>query len=73
MSHETVLIGYDGIPYEKGDRVEVHPSTDLWIRGARYARVIGTSITPDDRVRVRFDVLPQRIFGGSADTFRKIR
>lgn len=25
--------------FEPGDRVELHPATDLWMRGARYAIV----------------------------------
>lgn len=30
------MTGYDGIPYEIGDRVELHPGIDLWMFGARY-------------------------------------
>lgn len=68
----TELIGYDGVSYEKGDRVEIHPATDLWMKGARFGVVVGTSLTPNDRVKVRLDALPQRMFSGSADTFRKL-
>lgn len=66
------LIGYDGVPYGVGDRVELHPGTDLWMRGARFGEVVRVSLTPVDRVRVTLDKLPGRVFGGSADTFRLI-
>jgi len=36
----TVMYGYDGNGYNVGDRVELHPSTDLWMRGARYGDVL---------------------------------
>ena len=35
----TNVIGYDGEPYTVGDRVEIHPGTDLWAMGARYGTV----------------------------------
>ena len=66
------LYGYDGNGYRIGDRVELHPATDLWMRGARYGEVIGTRSTHKDRVHVKLDALPNREFSGSADTFRKI-
>lgn len=64
--------GYDGSTYEVGDRVEIHPGTDLWMRGARYGRVVGTSLTPKDRVKVEMDFLPGSTFAGSEDTFRRV-
>lgn len=64
--------GYDGKLYKVGDRVEIHPGTDLWIKGAKYGVVIGSSITTDDRVKVRMDKLPNRKFSGSEDTFAAI-
>ena len=66
------MTGYDGNGYEIGDRVELHPGTDLWMRGARYGTVVGASLTPDDRVHVEMDKLPGRKFSGSEDTFRRI-
>ena len=63
------LIGYDGNGYGIGDRVQLHPGTDLWMRGARYGTVVGTSLTERDRVRVELDAIPGRKFSGSADTF----
>jgi len=65
------IIGYDGKPYGIGDRVEIHPGTDLWMRGARYGEVVGTSITSDDRVRVVMDKVPG-IRSGTADLFQKV-
>ena len=64
--------GYDGNGYDVGDRVELHPGTDLWARGARFGTVVGVSLTPNDRVRVELDKLPGRKFAGSADTFRRV-
>ena len=65
-------VGYDGTRYDTGDRVEIHPGTDLWMQGARYGTVVGSSLTPDDRVHVEMDALPSRKFSGSEDTFRLI-
>jgi hypothetical protein len=65
------MIGYDGKSYGVGDRVELHPGTDLWMRGARYGEVVGTSLTPNDRVRVKLDKLPG-VFAGSEDTFKPV-
>lgn len=72
MEAQEHVIGYDGKPYGIGDRVELHPGTDLWMRGARYGEVVGFSLTPNDRVKVKLDKLPRRKFSGSADTFRVI-
>jgi hypothetical protein len=71
MNEQTVY-GYDGLAYGVGDRVELHPGTDLWMSGARFGEVIGLSLTPKDRVRVSVDALGGRKFSGSADTFRRI-
>ena len=67
---ETGLIGYDGRTYRIGNRVEIHHGTDLWMRGARFGVVESTSITPRDRVHVRMDKIPNRLFAGSEGTFR---
>lgn len=66
------FIGYDGKPYTIGDRVELSPSCDLWMQGARYGSVVGSSTTLKDRVHVRLDKVPKRLFHGSEDTFKKI-
>ena len=65
------IIGYDGQPYGIGDRVEIHPGTDLWMMGARYGEVVGTSITSDDRVHVVMDKVPG-IRSDTADLFQKV-
>lgn len=69
-TNESIAYGYDGLGYGIGDRVELHPGTDLWMRGARYGIVVGMSLTERDRVRVKLDAMPERVFSGSADTFR---
>jgi hypothetical protein len=51
--------------FRPGDRVELHPATDLWIRGARYGTVvkIGTkTLTLDlDRLGCTMRVSPRDI------------
>lgn len=64
--------GYDGKEYSVGDRVELHPGTDLWMRGARYGTVKRTSLTPKDRVTVELDKLLGRLYSGSEETFKRI-
>ena len=64
--------GFDGNGYNVGDRVELHPGTDLWMRGARYGTVVAMSLTRRDRVKVELDAIPGRKFSGSQDTFRHI-
>lgn len=71
MMADTVY-GYDGNGYTVGDRVEIHPGTDLWMRGARYGTVKRLSMTPADRVHVEMDAKPGRTFAGHAETFRII-
>lgn len=65
--------GYDGVSYGVGDRVELHPGCDLWMRGARFGTVVGMSLTSRDRVKVRMDH-PQvkNLVSGPADRFRKV-
>jgi hypothetical protein len=63
--------GYDGKGYTVGDRVELHPGTDLWMRGARYGDVVGMHLTPNDRVIVKVDRTGRKI-SGSEDTFRRV-
>lgn len=71
---QRTLIGYDGRGYAVGDRVEIHPGTDLWMRGARYGTVVRTSLTPKDRVHVQMDKLGPNAqpVAGSEDTFKRI-
>src|SRR5688500_7251053 len=71
-SSMNTAYGFDGSGYNVGDRVEIHPGTDLWMRGARYGTVIGISFTPADRVRVEMDKLPGTRVCGHEDTFRRV-
>ena len=43
----------EGYVYGPGTRVELHPGTDLWMRGARFGNV--TEVTADRVVVVRVD------------------
>lgn len=47
-----------------GTRVELHPSTDLWMRGARYGVIVGVTRHPSF-FRVKLDKLakPVRVHG----------
>lgn len=63
--------GYDGRGFDIGDRVEIHPGTDLWMMGARFGDVIGASLTPKDRVKVKLDKY-SNVISGSEDMFRKV-
>lgn len=40
-----------------GDRVELHPATDLWMRGARFGEVIRVG---RKALTVRLDAIPDR-------------
>ena len=66
------VYGYDGKGYSTGDRVELHPGTDLWMQGARYGVVVALMPTLRDQVHVRLDAIPNRVFSGPADRFRAI-
>jgi hypothetical protein len=46
-------------------RVELHPSTDLWMRGARYGAV--KAILPDGRLEVKLDRLTHIITCAARD------
>lgn len=65
------VYGYDGSAYGIGDRVEIHPANDLWMRGARFGTVVGLSLTSKDRVHVRLDRIPGKV-AGTAETFRLV-
>ena len=71
---DTDAYGYDGTAIRVGDRVELHPALDLWMRGARYGTVTNLSLTPNDRVRFTLDAFPNRQtpFAASADSLRKV-
>ena len=68
--YHSIVKGYDGHGYTIGDRVEIHPGTDLWMRGARFGTVVGMSATENDRVKVELDKIPGRKFSGPANRFK---
>lgn len=65
------ITGYDGSTFTIGDRVEIHPGTDLWMQGARYGTVVGLVPTSEDRVRVEMDKV-RGVRSGPADRFRAV-
>lgn len=46
-----------GMAVQTGDRIEMHPGTDLWMRGARFGDVLYAP-TNADYVVVELDRLP---------------
>jgi len=69
MSAEApVFTGYNDKPYRIGDRVEMSPHFDLWMRGCKYGTVVGCSLTPNDRVHVLMD--NDRKYFGKEDDWR---
>jgi hypothetical protein len=54
------LIGFDGVEYQIGDNVQLHPDRRHY--GLVGGVVVRTSITPKDRVQVKFDTIQN---GGS--------
>lgn len=40
---------------KKGDRVKLHPATDHFMRGNRYATLVEYSASDQEYVRVQFD------------------
>jgi hypothetical protein len=51
----VALNGYDGVPVGVGDRVELHPATDLWMRGAKFGRVVRLNAGPPMSLSVKMD------------------
>lgn len=52
-------IGYDGSGLAVGDRVELHPGCDLWMRGARYGDVL--AISPAGVCRVLVNAIARAV------------
>jgi len=71
------VIGYDGILFRVGDRVELHPSAALSKEGGRYAEVIGIvpagealkSKIGQNRVRVKVEGM-NGVHAGPPQAFR---
>ena len=45
MTRALQAVGFDGNAYRTGERVALHPATDLWMRGDRYGTVTVLSPT----------------------------
>jgi len=69
MNQNFVGYGYDGSGINVGDRVELHPGTDLWMRGARYGQVVSARCFNElhrlkvisGKCRVQLDRLPRAV------------
>ena len=35
------VVGWDGIAFRAGDRIELHPNAELWKKGSQYGDVVG--------------------------------
>lgn len=58
------LIGFDGVPISVGDRVELHPATDLWMRGARFGEAVKIIVSDEGDppvLKVKLDKLPREV------------
>ena len=71
MADKRVVFGYDESAIRVGDRVELHPGTDLWMAGARFGTVVRMSLTRGDKVHVKLDKL-RGIFAGPPERFRRV-
>lgn len=63
-----LALAYSMDPYQvstifrRGDRVQFHPCTDVWMRGARYGTVTGVQdVDGETVVRVKTDVSGLRV------------
>ena len=61
MDTRFVGYGYDGSGINVGDRVELHPGTDLWMRGARFGKVAFARLGESRVCRVQLDRLPRTV------------
>jgi len=52
--------------FRTGDRVQLHPSTDLWTRGARYGTVVD-AYKGSKKIVVKLDVLLRDRIVGRGD------
>ena len=47
--------------FQPGERVKLHPSTDMWMRGARVGDVVRDDPS-NGRVRVKLDAWPRALW-----------
>jgi len=72
MSNTITATGFDGNGYTVGARVEIHPATDAWMRGAQYGDVLKVFRTRGRvRVTVKLDKL-SRPLQADESLFRSI-
>jgi hypothetical protein len=64
---------YEGKPIRVGDRIELHPGCDLWMRGARFGTIERPSVAVADAWHVRLDNVPKRILTFKSDRLRTVR
>jgi len=50
--------GFEITDFKRGDRIQMHPGTDLWMRGARYGWVLGVG---KKNLSVKLDYLKREI------------
>jgi alkyl hydroperoxide reductase subunit AhpF len=50
----NTITGFDGSTIKLHSRVEMHPGTDFWMRGARFGSVVALNGTTE-KVRVKLD------------------
>jgi hypothetical protein len=50
--------GFEITDFKRGDRIQMHPGTDLWMRGARYGWVLGVG---KKNLNVKLDYLKREI------------
>ena len=61
MDSMRVYAGRDGFEitdFKKGDRIEMHPATDLWMMGARYGEIVQVG---RKNLKVKLDYLRRAI------------
>jgi hypothetical protein len=75
----VTAVGYDGIVFRVGDRVELHPSAELCKQGARFGEVLGIMTRGEasrtkvgaNRVRVLVDGM-KGVHAGPPTAFRLV-
>jgi hypothetical protein len=73
------VVGFDGITFRAGDRIELHPTAKLWNKGSRYGEVLGIMSRSEavrdrvggNRVRVVLDGV-KGVHSGPPEAFRLV-
>jgi hypothetical protein len=72
-------VGYDGIAFQVGDRIELYATAELWEKGSRYGDVVGIVSRAqavrdgvgENRVRVVMDGV-EGVHSGPPEAFRLV-